>query len=241
MGMVGRIAKRWREAQSQLHRGHRPSQRRGRRPWRRLEGAAAVVAILAVGRRRLAGDSSGIDAGHHYRRFYFRRPRTGAGRSRDRQLARLHRRAAELASFVAFARPVAATHRADAAAAAIEVYRRTERGRLSAGRAKDRLSGRELHSDRRQGARHHRPDGFGKIVAGAHAGRRVVAVARHRPARRRHARPMVAGGARPARRLSAAGCGIVSRQRGAKHRAFRGSARTPRRCWRRRRRRAFTI
>ena len=45
-----------------------------------------------------------------------------------------------------------------------------------------------------------------------------------RPHRRRHARSMVAGGARPARRLSAAGRRAVQRHRGAEHRPLRGAA-----------------
>jgi ABC-type protease/lipase transport system fused ATPase/permease subunit len=121
MGMVGRIAKRWR-AQSQLHSGDRPSQRCRRRAWRRLENAALSAAILAARGRRLAGDPSGIDTGHHHRRFHFRSPRTGAGRSCDRQLAGLRRRAAELATAVAFACTAAAAQRADAAADAVEVF-----------------------------------------------------------------------------------------------------------------------
>ena len=95
MGMVGRIAKRWASLiarTSLLPAG----QRRGRRPRRRLEGAAAVVAIRAAGGRRLARDPSGIHLRHHHRRIDPRQPRSGAGRSRHRQLARFRRRQAGL-------------------------------------------------------------------------------------------------------------------------------------------------
>ena len=93
--------------------------------------------------------------------------------------------------------------------------------------SKSRLPGCEFHPRSRQGARRDRPDRVGEIFAGAHAGRGLDAGARQRPARRRDARPMVAGGARPAHRLSAAGRRIVPGQRGAEHRAVRGPARIP--------------
>ena len=93
-----------------------------------------------------------------------------------------------------------------------------ERRRRPAGRTEDRVPGRELLDSSRQGARRDRSDGFGKILAGAHARRRVGAGARRRAARRRQPRPMVAGGARPARRLPAAGRRAVQRHRGAEHR-----------------------
>ena len=73
------------------------------------------------------------------------------------------------------------------------------------------------------------PSGSGKSLAGAHAGRRLAAGARPHPPRRRRARSMVAGGARPAYRLSAAGRRAVHRHGGAEHRAASTSRPTPRR------------
>jgi ABC transporter transmembrane region len=160
MGMVGRIAKRW--ATSITPTSSRPARRAtwsaASAPPRRFCG---YVAILAAGGRRLAGDPPGIDPRHHHRRFDFGRPRAGAGGSRDRQLAGLHRRAAELAAAVAVARPAGAAQRPDAVAAALEICRGAERRRHSAGGAKNRLPGREFHADGRKGARHHWADGFG--------------------------------------------------------------------------------
>ena len=56
-------------SQSQLRRLERPGERRRRRAWRVLEGSAAVAAIGNSGGRRLAGDPSGVHAGHHHRRL----------------------------------------------------------------------------------------------------------------------------------------------------------------------------
>jgi ABC-type multidrug transport system fused ATPase/permease subunit len=115
---------------------------------------------------------------------------------------------------------------ANGAATAGKDARGAERGGSAAGRAEARLPGRELLADRRQGAGRDRADGVGKVVARAPAGRGLDAGTRQRPHRRRHARSMVAGGARPARRLSAAGRRAVQRHRGAEHRPLRGAARS---------------
>src|SRR5207237_180251 len=56
---------------------------------------------------------------------------------------------------------------------------------------------------------------------GARAGRRLAAGPRHGAARRRGARPMVVGRARPPRRLPAAGRRIVRRHCGPEHLPFR--------------------
>ena len=104
---------------------------------------------------------------------------------------------------------------ANGAATAGKDARGAERGGSAAGRAEARLPGRELLADRRQGAGRDRADGVGKVVARAPAGRGLDAGTRQRPHRRRHARSMVAGGARPARRLCAAGRRAVQRHRGA--------------------------
>ena len=67
------------------------------------------------------------------------------------------------------------------------------------------------------GARRHRSERFGQVVAGARAGRRLDAVPRQGAARRRGARPVVVRRDRPPHRLSAAGRRIVRRHGGAEH------------------------
>ena len=86
-------------------------------------------------------------------------------------------------------------------------------------------AGRAIHARSRQRARHHRAERVGQVVGRPHAGRRLDAGARQGAARRRRARPMVLGSARPAYRLSAAGRRADGRQRGAEHRPFRARAR----------------
>ena len=82
------------------------------------------------------------------------------------------------------------------------------------------LPGGQLHTGGRQGYGRDRPHRIRQIFARTHAGRGLDAGPRHRPARRRHARSMVAGGARPACRLRAAGRRIVQRHGGARHCRF---------------------
>ena len=136
-------------SQSQLRRRERPGQRRCRRAWRRLEGSAAIAAVGHPGGWCVAGDSSGIHARHHHRRLDPRRTGAGAGRPCHRQLAWLRRRAAKLAPAVAIARTSAGAHRTDAAPAADQDAAGAKRRGQSAGRAEDRLPGRELHARRR--------------------------------------------------------------------------------------------
>src|SRR6202047_5333329 len=216
MGMVGRIGQRWGDLNSKYVASSQQASD--------VESAAAVAAVRHSRGRRLAGDQSAIDAGHHHRRLDPRRPRAGAGRSCDRQLARLCRRAAKLGAAFEFAGASSGSECTDAVAAAGAHAGRAGRCGRGAGRPDRRLPGRQFLADRRQGARRDRTDGVGQIVAGAHAGRGVDAGARQHPARRRQHRPMGAGSARPPHRLSAAGRRIVSRQRGAEHRPLRGSA-----------------
>ena len=79
----------------------------------------------------------------------------------------------------------------------------------AAGRpARDR-AGRHLRGRGRQRRRRHRAERLRQVVAGARAGRRLDAGPRQGAARRRGARPVVVGRARPPRRLSAAGRRIV--------------------------------
>ena len=103
MGMVGRIAQRW----GDLNRNYVASSGSASDVAGGLGAMSKVLrlflqsAILAVGAWLVIHQE--FDGRHHYRRFDTRRPRVGAGRSRHRQLARLRRRAAELASAVAVA------------------------------------------------------------------------------------------------------------------------------------------
>ena len=77
------------------------------------------------------------------------------------------------AAAVQIARASAAGRRADAAQAAGALARGAECRRRPARRAKDRIAGHQFHAHGRQGARRDRTDGVGKILAGAHAGRRL--------------------------------------------------------------------
>ena len=116
---------------------------------------------------------------------------------------------------------------ADAAAAAGEDARRrrTRRSRRRASRRSSaRTSNFSLDAGKALGVIG--PTASGKSSLARAAGRRLGAGARQRTPRRRHARPVVAGGARPPYRLPAAGRRTVRRHRGAEHRALRGSARS---------------
>ena len=145
MGMVGRIAQRWSDLNRNYVARASARERRRRRPRRDVEGAAHDAAVRHARGRRLAGDQSAIDARHHHRRLDPRRPRAGAGRSRDRQLARFRRRHGRAGTRLShLLRAPAGAGRADAAAAAGEDARRAERGGSAAGRAEARLPGREL-------------------------------------------------------------------------------------------------
>ncbi len=84
-----------------------------------------------------------------------------------------------------------------------------------------RRSGHQLHAQGRAGARRHRAERVRQVLARAADRRRLDAAARQGAPRWRRARPMVAGRARPAHRLSAAGRGAVRRHRRAEHRALR--------------------
>ena len=138
--------------------------------------------------RRLSGDPAGGDGRHHHRRLDPVRARAGAGRSRDRQLARLRRRAAELA---AASRPAGALPPTSEPMALPPPTRASWSRTCRVGaarRAASRRAGRQLRLQAGR-ARHHRAERLGQIVARARAGRRLAAGARQGPARRRRARP----------------------------------------------------
>ncbi len=98
MGMVGRIAKRWND----LNRNYVAASGRASDVGGGLGAMSKVLrlllqsTILAVGAWLVINQQS--TPGHHHRRLDPRRPRAGAGRSGNRQLARLRRRAAKLAA-----------------------------------------------------------------------------------------------------------------------------------------------
>ena len=133
-----------------------------------------------------------------------------------------------------------AARRADAAAAAEQEPVGRERQRRAARQRKDRRAGRQPRAEERQRSRHHRSERLGQVVARAPAGRRLAAGARPHPPRRRRARPVVAGGARPAYRLPAAGRRTAGGNGRAEHRPLRADAGRQTRSSRRPRRPACT-
>ena len=96
MGMLGRIAARWAEANRRYMSSHRNVERRRRRPRRDLEVAAHDAAIGRARGRRLARHQPAGVRRHHHRGLDPVGARAGAGRSRDRQLEGLSGRAPEL-------------------------------------------------------------------------------------------------------------------------------------------------
>ena len=106
--------------------------------------------------------------------------------------------------------------------------RRRGRRRRAARQREGRRAGRQPFAAGRQRPRHHRAERLGKDLAGAAAGRRLAAGARPHPPRRRGARSMVAGSARPAHRLPAAGRRTARRHGGAEHRPLSEPHATPR-------------
>ena len=115
--------------QPELSRRQSARQRRRGRAWRDRQGPAHDAAIGGARCRRLSGDPSGGDRGHHHRGLDPERAGAGAGRSGDRALEEFRRRAPELASPQPPARAVARASGADAAA---ETRRAALRSRRSA-------------------------------------------------------------------------------------------------------------
>ena len=91
MGMASRIARALERGQHQVPGEPTARQRRRRRLRIGVQGAAHDAAVGRARRRRLSRDLSAGDRGHHHRRLDPERARAGAGRSGDRQLARLRR------------------------------------------------------------------------------------------------------------------------------------------------------
>ena len=213
-----------RAAEQALGRGQRgvscrqpARQRRHRRARRGRKSAAHDAAILGARGRRLSGDPSGSNRRHHHRWLDPERAGAGAGRSGDCALEGFCRGAPELASPHAVAAANPGCEHPDPAAGPFEAAfgRSGDHGR--ARRPAGDRAGRYVRARDRQRRRHHRAERFRQVVAGPRAGRRLDAGPRQGAARRRRARPVVLGRARPPCRLPAAGCRIVRGLGGAKH------------------------
>ena len=241
MGMVGRVAARWGDA----NREYMEIQREASDVAGGLGSISKIFRMILQSARargrRLARDQRAGHRRHHHRGLDPVGARARAGRSRHRQLEKLRRRAPELAAADTAARVLPGARRADGAGSAAEFDRGRGRQRDAARRPEDRRAGHSVHAAGRQRARHHRAERIGQILSGAAAGRRLAAGAREHPARRRRARSMDAGNARASYRLSAAGRRAPERQYRAEHRALRGRRRSRKTCWRRRKRPACTI
>ena len=142
-----------------------------------------------------------------------------------RQLARLHGRPLGLGAPEQAAGGTAGTRGTDGIAAAHPPPLGRGRQRRAARRPESRRPGHRLQARGRPGARHHRPERLRQVVAGAALGRRLATAARQRAPRRRGARPMVARRARRPHRLSAARRRVAHRHGGAEHRPLRSRAR----------------
>ena len=124
-GMAGALARALGQGQRPLPRRGRPLQRRRQFLRQHHEGAAAADAVGDPRPRRLSGDPAGAERRRHDRRLDHDGTRAGADRDRDRQLARLRRRARQHPAAVGDARAdagaIAAAHRpAEADRAAFE-------------------------------------------------------------------------------------------------------------------------
>ena len=117
MGMAGRVAARWNEANRQYMHGQQEASDLGGG----LGAISKVFRMLLQSVRARGGRLSRHPAGgqrrHHHRRIDPQRPCTGAGRSRHCELERLCQRATRLAAAEQAADGVACTVGADAAAA----------------------------------------------------------------------------------------------------------------------------
>ena len=197
--------------------GEQPArQRRRRRPRRIAKVLRMMLQSAVLARRRLSRDLSAGHRRHHHRGLDPERARAGAGRTGDRALEGLRRRAAELAP------PQRAAGRC---------RRRPTPTLLQARRSSLSVesvsSCRPATADRRQDVtfalrgrprpRHHRAERIGQVLAGrgrwSASGRRRAARCGSTARRSTNGRPT----ARPPHRLSAAGRRAVRRQRRAEH------------------------
>ena len=150
--------------QPQVHGQPAAGSRRFRRVRRDLEGASHGVAIGRARGRRLSGDQSAGNGRHHYRRLDPERPRPGAGRSRDRQLAGLRLGAARLGASDTAACGASGRGAADGIAAAAKDSRGRKRNGRAAGQRARCRSRRQLHSAERSRPGNYRSERLGEIV-----------------------------------------------------------------------------
>ena len=213
---------------------------RARRP---VQGRAHGAAVGRARARRLSGHPRQATRRHHHRRLDPVGARAGAGRAGDRATGRASSRPARAGRGCSELLRAHSREPARAAAAAARRRRRLSVEDVSVrppGEQRLVVAGVSLRAEGRQGARHHRPERLGQVVAGARARRRLAAGARQGAPRRRRARPVVAGGARPPHRLSAAGRRAVRRHGRREHRPLRARRRIRRRSSRPPRRPACT-
>ena len=217
----GALAQRWAGRQRPLYRGRRPALERRRRLLRqRLEGAAAAAAVGDPRARRLSRDPPGTDRRRHDRRLDHDGARARADRNRDRQLARLHRRAPEHHAAVGGAARVprrrgSATELPQPDA---QPRRRARRGRRARAAQTPIVANVRFALEAGEALGIIGPSGAGKtslvraLVGIWPAGQGT------RAARRRRARPVGAGAARPAYRLRLADGRAVRRHHRREHR-----------------------
>ena len=217
MGMAGRLNKRWNEANEKYLTGNQNASdvTGGLGAVSKVMRMMLQSAVLGVGAYLVIHQEA--TAGIIIAGSILSRAGAGAGRSRDRALEGFRRRPAELASPQQAARADAGAAGADAAAESVEPsLGRGRRGRRARRSARDHF-GRDLRAAGRQRPWRDRALRLRQVVADPRAGRRLAAVPRQGPHRRRGAGPMVVRRARPVRRLSAAGRRAVRRLGGAEH------------------------
>ena len=186
-----------------------------------------MLQSAVLGDRRLSGDQAAGHRRHHHRQLDPDLARAGAGRARDRQLAGLRRRAPELAApATSCCRELPAERRAAWRCPAQGQRCRVEGvSVVPPGVQKIVVQDVAFTLKAGQGLGIIGPSASGK----SSLARAIVGVwpaaARQGPPRRRRARPVVAGDARPAHRLPAAGRRAVRRHGRAEHRPLRPTRR----------------
>ena len=170
MGMTSRIAALWSDANAKYQASQRDT----------TDVGGGIGSISKVLRMMLQSGVLAVGAylviyqmatrRHHHRRLDSQRPRARAGRSRDRQLARLRRRAAELETPHRPAGHAALADGADGAAAASQEPRRRGRRRGTARQRESSDPGGQPVAAGRQRPRRHRAERIGQELPRARAG-----------------------------------------------------------------------
>ena len=217
MGLVRRMGDQW----GDTNRSYMAAQQRISDVGGSLSAIARVLRMIVQSacsrRRRIPGDPSGGNARHHHRRIDTDCARARAGGSGHCQLAKLRRRAPELATPEKAAGAAARAIPADAPAGTDRELVGGERKRWPSRRAEAGRARCRLRAPARAGVGHCRAQRLGQVVAGALAGGSVASGSRQDLPGRRSAGTMVAGGAWPAHRLFAPGCRAVHGHRRAEH------------------------